>query len=94
MDCMKFYHRYARDGRNYTARAVYPCYFDETATHFVVIDYDPEKVSGEQTLPFFFKKKVFCIVGAEAANDLTHKVGFFSKDPCVSSFVLFLFISI
>ncbi len=61
MDCMKFYHRYARDGRNYTARAVYPCYFDETATHFVVIDYDPEKASAEQTLPFFKKKYYFVL---------------------------------
>ena len=28
MECMAFYHDYGKDGRNYTARAVYPCYYD------------------------------------------------------------------
>ena len=28
MECMAFYYEYGKDGRNYTARAVYPCYFD------------------------------------------------------------------
>ena len=28
MECMAFYHEYGKDGRNYTARAVYPCYYD------------------------------------------------------------------
>ncbi len=45
MECMDFYHKYARDGRNYTARAVYPCYYDQTKRDFAVIDYDPDSVS-------------------------------------------------
>ena len=28
MSCMKFYANYGGDGRNYTARAVYECFFD------------------------------------------------------------------
>ncbi len=45
MDCMKFYHQYARDGRNYTARAVYPCHYDKNKPDFVVINFKPDEVS-------------------------------------------------
>ncbi len=44
MECMEFYHKYGGDGRNYTARAVYPCYYDESKPEFVVINYNPEQV--------------------------------------------------
>lgn len=42
-ECKQFYDVYGRDGRNYTARAVYPCYFDPENSDFVVINFNPEK---------------------------------------------------
>ena len=35
--------RFARDGANYTARAVYDCYYNSEDTDYVVIDYYPER---------------------------------------------------
>ena len=35
--------RFARDGANYTARAVYDCYFNPEDQDYVVIDYYPER---------------------------------------------------
>ena len=32
-----------RDGRNYTARAIYPCWYDPDNPDFVVINFDPDK---------------------------------------------------
>ena len=32
-----------RDGRNYTARAIYPCWYDPENPDFVVIDFNPSK---------------------------------------------------
>jgi len=49
MECMDFYHRYGRDGSNYTARAVFDCYYnpeeiESGGEHInVVIDYQPER---------------------------------------------------
>ena len=43
MECMNFYNLYGRDGRNYTARAVYECYYDPYDSDFVVIDFNPQK---------------------------------------------------
>ncbi len=42
-ECKAFYKDYGRDGRNYTARAVYPCYYDPEEPDFVVINFNPEK---------------------------------------------------
>ena len=40
MECMDFYHRYGRDGSNYTSRAVFDCYYNpddgrETVKEFI-----------------------------------------------------------
>ena len=35
--------RFARDGANYTARAVYDCYYNNIDPSYVVIDYTPER---------------------------------------------------
>ena len=43
MECMRFYHKYGKDGRNYTARAVFPCYYDPTDSDFVVVNFDPDQ---------------------------------------------------
>jgi hypothetical protein len=43
MECMDFSHRFGRDGSNYTARAVFNCYYDPTTSDYVVIDYHPER---------------------------------------------------
>jgi len=43
MECMDFYHRYGRDGSNYTARAVFDCYYNPDDDRNVVIDYQPER---------------------------------------------------
>eukprot|EP00090_Calanus_glacialis_P012974 TRINITY_DN21608_c0_g1_i3.p1 TRINITY_DN21608_c0_g1~~TRINITY_DN21608_c0_g1_i3.p1 ORF type:complete len:555 (+),score=110.07 TRINITY_DN21608_c0_g1_i3:209-1873(+) len=43
MECMDFYHRYGRDGANYTARAVFDCYYNPDDDLNVVIDYQPER---------------------------------------------------
>ena len=32
-----------RDGRNYTARAIYPCWYDPDNPDFVVINFNPSK---------------------------------------------------
>ena len=32
-----------RDGRNYTARAIYECWYDPAEPDFVVINFDPDK---------------------------------------------------
>ena len=38
------YHLFSgRDGQNYTARAIYPCYYDPDEPDFVVINFDPDK---------------------------------------------------
>ena len=37
------YSRYGRDGYNYTARAVFDCYYTEEDSSYVVIDYFPER---------------------------------------------------
>lgn len=42
-ECRDFYDTYGRDGRNYTARAIYPCYFDPENPDYVVINFNPEK---------------------------------------------------
>jgi hypothetical protein len=44
---MDFYYRFGKDGRNYTARAVYPCYYDPDNPAFAVIHFNPD-----QTLVF------------------------------------------
>ena len=41
-ECMDFYHKYSGDGRNYTARKVYECYYDPKDPEFVVINFDPD----------------------------------------------------
>lgn len=43
MECMNFYADYGKDGRNYTARAVYPCFYDPFDPDFVVISFDPDQ---------------------------------------------------
>jgi hypothetical protein len=43
MECMAFYRNYGGDGRNYTARAVYQCYYDPFNPDFVVINFNPDK---------------------------------------------------
>lgn len=43
MECMDFFIRFARDGANYTARAVYDCYYNDEDPGYVVIDYQPER---------------------------------------------------
>ena len=43
MECMRFYHKYGKDGRNYTARAVFPCYYDPYDSDFVVVNFDPDQ---------------------------------------------------
>eukprot|EP00090_Calanus_glacialis_P012973 TRINITY_DN21608_c0_g1_i1.p1 TRINITY_DN21608_c0_g1~~TRINITY_DN21608_c0_g1_i1.p1 ORF type:complete len:555 (+),score=115.35 TRINITY_DN21608_c0_g1_i1:209-1873(+) len=43
MECMDFYHRYGRDGANYTARAVFDCYYNPKDEMYVVIDYQPDR---------------------------------------------------
>jgi len=40
--CKEFYKKYGRDGRNYTARAIYPCYYNPEDPDFVVINFDQE----------------------------------------------------
>ena len=40
--CKEFYKKYGRDGRNYTARAIYPCYYNPEEPDFVVINFDQE----------------------------------------------------
>lgn len=42
-ECKAFYNEYGRDGRNYTARAIYPCYYDPEDPDYVVINFNPEK---------------------------------------------------
>jgi len=42
-ECTAFYKKYGRDGRNYTARAIYPCWYDPDNPDFVVINFDPDK---------------------------------------------------
>merc|ERR1712051_772877 len=42
-ECKAFYDKYGRDGMNYTARAIYPCYYDPDDPDFVVITFDPDK---------------------------------------------------
>ena len=42
-ECKAFYHEYGRDGRNYTWRASYPCYYDPYDSDFVVINFNPDK---------------------------------------------------
>jgi len=42
-ECKAFYEKYGRDGQNYTARAIYPCYYDPDEPDFVVINFDPDK---------------------------------------------------
>lgn len=42
-ECKAFYDEYGRDGRNYTARAIYPCWYDPAEPDFVVIKFDPDK---------------------------------------------------
>ncbi|TRY79645.1 hypothetical protein TCAL_12607 [Tigriopus californicus] len=41
-ECMAFHHNYGKDGRNYTARAVYPCFYDPFDSNFVVVNFDPD----------------------------------------------------
>jgi len=43
MECMDFYHRYGRDGANYTARAVFDCYYNPDNDMNVIIDYQPDR---------------------------------------------------
>jgi len=43
MECLRFFSMFARDGANYTARAVYDCYFNPEDQDYVVIDYYPER---------------------------------------------------
>uniref|UniRef100_A0A0K2TXH1 Uncharacterized protein n=1 Tax=Lepeophtheirus salmonis TaxID=72036 RepID=A0A0K2TXH1_LEPSM len=43
-ECNSFYDNYGKDGRNYTSRAVYPCFYDPENYEFVVIDFNPSKV--------------------------------------------------
>lgn len=43
MECMDFYHRYGRDGANYTSRATFDCYQNVEDPENVVIDYQPER---------------------------------------------------
>ena len=38
-----FIHFSGRDGQNYTARAIYPCFYDPDEPDFVVINFDPDK---------------------------------------------------
>nr|XP_040567981.1 uncharacterized protein LOC121117603 [Lepeophtheirus salmonis] len=42
-ECTDFYENYGKDGRNYTSRAIYPCYYDPFDPDFVVINFDPDK---------------------------------------------------
>jgi hypothetical protein len=42
-ECKAFYHNYGRDGRNYTARAIFPCWYDPGNYDFVVINFYPDK---------------------------------------------------
>jgi len=42
-ECTDFYKTYGRDGRNYTARAIYECYYDPENPDFVVIKFDPDR---------------------------------------------------
>ena len=42
-ECTAFYNVYGRDGRNYTARAIYQCYYDPENPDFVVINFNPDK---------------------------------------------------
>jgi len=42
-ECKDFYEKYGRDGRNYTARAIYECWYDPNNEDFVVINFDPDK---------------------------------------------------
>ena len=35
--------RYGRDGANYTARAVFDCYYNPKDEMYVVIDYQPDR---------------------------------------------------
>ena len=43
MECMDFYHRYGRDGSNYTSRAVFDCYYNPEDDLNVVLDYEPAR---------------------------------------------------
>jgi len=43
MECMDFYHRYGRDGANYTSRATFDCFYDPENHDHVIIDYQPER---------------------------------------------------
>jgi len=45
MECMDFYHRYGRDGANYTSRATFNCYYDPDDDLSVIIDYQPERTA-------------------------------------------------
>ena len=38
-----FSFRFARDGANYTARAVYDCYYNNEDPSYVILDYYPER---------------------------------------------------
>ena len=42
-ECEAFYYNYGKDGRNYTARAVYPCFYDPDDSTFVVVNFDPDQ---------------------------------------------------
>ena len=42
-ECTAFYQDYGKDGRNYTARAIYKCYYDPENPDFVVINFNPSK---------------------------------------------------
>ena len=48
-ECKAFYHDYGKDGRNYTWRASYPCYYDPYDPDFVVINFNPDKTLMEVT---------------------------------------------
>ena len=42
-ECTKFYDFYGRDGRNQTARAIFPCFYDPHDPDYVVINFNPDK---------------------------------------------------
>lgn len=42
-ECTTFYDFYGRDGRNYTARAIFPCFYDPHDPDYVVINFNPDK---------------------------------------------------
>lgn len=76
-ECMAFHHNYGKDGRNYTARAVYPCFYDPFDSNFVVVNFDPDHTL---VLLIMFVTIPFgeCTNNSKAFNLITHITLWFS----------------